>query len=75
MDPAARDYIIRTILTNYDPSATIMISTNLISDVENILDQVLFIQNGHLVLNMSVDDIRIKEGKSIDSLFREVFKC
>ena len=75
VDPAARDYILRTILSNYDPSASILISTHLISDVENILDQVLFIQNGHLVLNMSVDDIRIKEGKSIDSLFREVFKC
>ena len=75
VDPAARDYILRTILSNYDPSASILISTHLISDVENILDQVLFLQNGHLVLNMSVDDIRIKEGKSIDSLFREVFKC
>ena len=75
VDPAARDYILRTILSNYDPSASILISTHLISDVENILEQVLFIQNGHLVLNMSVDDIRIKEGKSIDSLFREVFKC
>ena len=75
VDPAARDYILRTILSNYDPAASILISTHLISDIENILDQVLFLQNGHLVLNKSVDDIRVQEGKSIDALFREVFKC
>lgn len=75
VDPAARDYILNTILTNYEPESTIIISTHLISDVEKILDEVLFIQNSHLVLQSSVDEIREVQGKSIDALFREVFKC
>ena len=75
VDPAARDYILNTILTNYDENATILISTHLIADVENILDEVIFIQNGHIRLSSSVEDIREKNGKSVDALFREVFKC
>lgn len=75
VDPAARDYILNVILSNYDPEATILISTHLISDIENILDQVLFLRNGKIVMNSSVDDIRVKEGKSVDALFREVFSC
>ena len=74
-DPAARDYILHTILSNYNEHATILISTHLISDIENILDRVLFIQNGELVLNATVDDIRSEQKKSVDALFREVFKC
>lgn len=75
IDPAARDYILNTILTNYNENATILISTHLITDIENILDRVLFLQNGHIALNTSVDDIRIEHGKSVDTLFREVFRC
>lgn len=75
VDPAARDYILNIILTNYDPSASILISTHLIADIENILDEVVFIQNGTIRLSSSVEDIRMKEGTSIDLLFREVFKC
>lgn len=75
VDPAARDYILKTILTNYNENATILISTHLIQDIENVLDRVVFIQNGQLVLNASVDDIRMREGKSVDALFREVFRC
>lgn len=75
VDPAARDYILNTIITNYNENATVLISTHLISDIENVLDEVVFIKEGKLTLHASVDDIRSKEGKSIDSLFREVFKC
>ncbi len=75
VDPAARDYILSTIINNYDENATILISTHLISDVENILDEVVFIQNGHIRLQAQVDDIRCNQGNSIDGLFREVFKC
>lgn len=75
VDPAARDYILHTILTNYNENATILLSTHLIHDIENILDRVLFIRQGELVLNASVDDIRTEHKKSIDCLFREVFKC
>ena len=75
VDPAARDYILETILSNYDEDAAILISTHLISDIENILDQVIFIKDGQIALNTSVDNIREKEGKSVDALFREVFKC
>lgn len=75
VDPAARDYILRTILSNYNENATLLISTHLISDIENILDRVLFIHNGHLTLNATVDEIRTEKGKSVDALFREVFKC
>lgn len=75
VDPAARDYILSTIINNYDENATILISTHLISDVENILDDVIFIQNGHIRMQDSVDNIRLAKGVSVDSLFREVFKC
>lgn len=75
VDPAARDYILSTIINNYSENSTILISTHLISDVENILDEVVFIQNGQIRLHASVDDVRMHEGKSIDALFREVFRC
>ena len=75
VDPAARDYILSTIIQNCDENATIIISTHLISDVENILDDVVFIQNGHIRMVDSVENIRFNQGKSVDALFREVFKC
>ncbi len=75
VDPAARDYILQTILTNYEPEASLLISTHLISDIENILDQVIFIKEGQICLQSSVDDIRMQHRKSVDALFREVFKC
>lgn len=75
VDPAARDYILDIILSNYDENATILISTHLIADIENILDQVVFIKEGQIVLRSFVDTIREEQGKSVDSLFREVFKC
>ena len=74
VDPAARDYVISTIINNYNPEATVLISTHLISDVEQILDEVLFIRDGQLVLQKSVEDIRTEEGMSVDGLFREVFR-
>lgn len=75
VDPAARDYILNTIITNYSENATVLISTHLIADIERVLDEVIFISNGQVALTSSVDDIREKQGKSVDSLFREVFKC
>lgn len=75
VDPAARDYILRTILTNYKEDASVLISTHLIADVENVLDRVLFLQNGQITLNASVDEIRSGHKKSVDALFREVFRC
>jgi ABC-2 type transport system ATP-binding protein len=75
VDPAARDYILETIIGNYDSSATILISTHLIRDIENILDNAIFLMNGHVVMAESVDDIRLHEGKSVDEFFREVFRC
>jgi len=75
VDPAARDYILNTIITNYNENATIIISTHLISDIERILDDVVFISYGKIFLTKSVDEIRETEGKSVDTLFREVFKC
>lgn len=75
VDPAARDYILNTIISNYDENASIVISTHLISDIENILDEVIFIRNGSIQFQSSVDDIREKDNKSVDTLFREVFKC
>ena len=74
VDPAARDYVISTIINNYNPEATVLISTHLIADVEQILDEVVFIQNGHILLQKSVDSIREENGKSVDELFREVFR-
>jgi len=75
VDPAARDYILNTIITNYNENSTVLISTHLIADIENVLDEVIFIKEGHITLHNSVDEIRSQEGKSIDTLFREVFKC
>ncbi len=75
VDPAARDYILNTIITNYNENATIIISTHLISDIERILDDVVFISYGNIFLTKTVDEIREDEGKSVDTLFREVFRC
>lgn len=75
VDPAARDYILKTIINNYNPEATILLSTHLIADIENILDEVIFIRYGQLVLQTSVDNIRENHGKSVDAYFREVFAC
>ncbi len=75
VDPAARDYILQTIINNYNENATILLSTHLIQDIENILDRVIFIRQGHLALNATVDEIRMEQGKSVDTLFREVFRC
>lgn len=75
VDPAARDYILRTIINNYNPEASVLISTHLIADIEQVLDEVVFLQNGSIIMQKSVDDIRCEDGKSVDALFREVFKC
>jgi ABC-type multidrug transport system, ATPase component len=75
VDPASRDYILNTIISNYSENASVLISTHLIADIENVLDDVIFLQNGNIVRTSSVDDIRMSEGKSVDTLFREVFKC
>lgn len=74
VDPATRDYIISTIINNYNPEASVLISTHLISDIEQVLDEVIFINNGCIMLKRSVDDIRAENGKSVDELFREVFR-
>ena len=74
VDPATRDYIISTIIGTYNPEASVIISTHLISDIEQVLDEVIFINNGNIVLHKSVDAIREESGKSADELFREVFK-
>jgi ABC-2 type transport system ATP-binding protein len=75
VDPATRDYILSTIIGNYNPEASVVISTHLIADVEKVLDDVIFINQGQLVLQSSVDAIREEKGMSVDALFREVFKC
>ena len=75
VDPATRDYILQTIINNYSENASVLISTHLISDVENVLDDVIFLQDGQVRLQSTVDEIREKEGQSVDSLFREVFTC
>ena len=75
VDPAARDYILNTIITNYDPDATVLISTHLISDVERVLDEFLFLYQGRLIRGGNADVVREETGKSLDELFREVFKC
>ena len=75
VDSAGRDYILETILTNFNEDSSLLISTHLISDIENILDDVIFIKNGKIVLNENAENIREKTGKTIDSLFREEFKC
>ncbi|MEM1483760.1 ABC transporter ATP-binding protein [Oscillospiraceae bacterium PP1C4] len=75
VDPAARDYILNTILGNYNENATIIISTHLISDIEQILDDVIFINRGNITMAATVDQIREQRGMSVDELFREEFKC
>lgn len=75
VDPAARDYILNTIITNYDPSATVLISTHLITDVERVLDEFLFLYNGKIIRGGNADTVREETGKSLDELFREVFRC
>lgn len=75
VDPAARDYIMKTILSNYQEDASIIISTHLIGDIEKILDDVIFIRDGEVMLHQSADALRQEKGKSIDSIFREVFAC
>lgn len=75
VDPAARDYILNTIINNYEENATVIIATHLIADIEQVLDEVIFINQGKIALQSTVDDIREQEGKSVDSLFREVYKC
>ena len=75
VDPAARDYILNTIINNYDPSATVLISTHLISDVERVLDEFLFLYQGKVIQRGEADTVREETGKSLDELFREVFKC
>lgn len=74
VDPAAREFILRTILTNYSPESTVMISTHLIADVEPVLDEVIFLKEGRIVRYDSVDNIRSTEGKSVDEVFREIFR-
>ena len=75
VDPAARDYILDTILNNYSEDALVVISTHLISDVERMLDEAVLINNGVIMAHRTVDDIRENEGKSVDEYFREVFRC
>ena len=75
VDPAARDYILNTIISNYDPEATVLISTHLISDVERVLDEFVFLYQGKVIRSGNADETREETGKSLDELFREVFKC
>ena len=75
VDPAARDYILKTIIQDYSEEASILLSTHLISDIEPILDDVIFLKDGEITLTSSVEDIRNTYGKSVDAYFREVFSC
>ena len=75
VDPAARDYILNTILTNYDPEATVLISTHLIADVEPVLDGFIFLWQGQVIRSGLADEAREESGKTLDELFREVFRC
>lgn len=75
VDPAARDFILQTILTNYNEEGTVLISTHLISDIEKVLDEVVFLKEGWVMLHNTVDNIRENEGKSVDALFREIFRA
>ena len=75
VDPATRDYILRTIISNYSEDAAVVISTHLIADVEPVLDEVVFLREGRVMLHESVETIRDEKGKSVDELFREVFRC
>ena len=75
VDPATRDYILNTILSNFNEGASVIISTHIISDIERILDDVIFIDKGKIILTSSADDLRKKENASIDEIFRRCFKC
>ncbi len=75
VDPATRDYILETIIGNYDPESTLLISTHLIADVEKVLDAFVFLKEGKVVMHDDTDNVREVQGKSLDELFREVFKC
>ena len=75
VDPAARDHILRTIIANYSQEGCVLISTHLIADVEPVLDEVVFLKEGHIVLHENADTLREREGKSVDRIFREVFAC
>ena len=75
VDPAARDYILKTIISNYNEEAVVIIATHLIGDVEHVLDDFVFIDDGKVIMSGNVDEMREEKGKSIDNLFREVFKC
>lgn len=75
VDPASRDYILETILNNFDENSSMIISTHLIQDIENILDNVIFINNGNIILNDIADNIRKEKEKTIDQVFREEFRC
>ena len=74
VDPATRDYVISTIINNYNPYASVLISTHIIADIEPVLDEAIFINRGEIVLHKTVDEIREEKGMSVDALFREVFK-
>jgi len=75
VDPAARDYILHTILSNYSEDATVVISTHLIGDIEPVLDEAIFLKEGKIFAHRTVDEIRETEGMSVDEYFREGFKC
>ena len=75
VDPATRDYILDTILSNFNENASVIISTHLISDIEKILDEVIFIDKGQIVLQSDADKLRNKENAAIDEIFRRMFKC
>ena len=75
VDPATRDYILDTILSNFNDGSSVIISTHLISDIERILDEVIFIDKGKIVLQSNTDELRQKENGSIDEIFRRMFKC
>lgn len=75
VDPAARDYILKTIISNYSPDSLVVICTHLIADIESVLDEVVFLKEGRVVLHRNADELREENGKNIDKLFREVFKC
>ena len=75
VDPATRDYILNTIVSNYNPNPTVLISTHLIADIEKVLDEFIFINMGNLVMYSTADEVRASHGMSVDELFREVFRC
>ena len=75
VDPATRDYILDTILTNFDAGSSVLISTHLISDIERVLDDVIFINDGKVVLSENCDALREREGASVDEIFRRMFRC